>query len=431
MVNTAAAITVVIILLFLMALKMRIGIAMAITGIIGILWLAGIKAFPMIGVQAFDYVNSFPFSALLLFIFLGELLFNFGIGGDLSKAAIRWLSWLPGGLAMAAVAACAGFGAISGSSMAGVATIGVNMLPELDKSGYDRKLAVGSVCAPAALATMIPPSLTFILYGGIAEVSIGKLFMAGVFTGILMAALMWGYIFIRVIRNPSLAPRVEAFSWRDRFISLRPIWAPVLLIVMILYGLYGGVASPTEIAGVACFLAIVIGLAMRRLNWQSMKLAVLHTARTAGLFGLILVGASIFNYALILTALPQWLVTTVIAQASILMVWLVVVGICFLLGLFMVSTAIVLIMAPLLNSIALGIGIDPILMGVVTVLMMEMAVITPPVGINLYVMQGLRKDMPFEDIVAGTLPFLIPEFLALILVIIFPQIALWLPGRMI
>jgi tripartite ATP-independent transporter DctM subunit len=419
-------------LFLLMFFEMPIAFAMALVGFCGFAVLSNLDAaLNMVGLVPYTTSADYIFSVLPLFLLMGEFANISGIMGDAYGTIYKWIGHLPGGLAMATVGGCAGFGAVCGSSVATGATMCRVALPEMRKYNYDQGLATGCLAAGGTLGIMIPPSMQFILYGVVAEQSIGKLFMAGIFPGILLALLFMFAIYIGCRRNPSLGPASTKASWRERLVSLKGIWGVILLFAMVMGGIWGGFLTPTEAAAVGVFVSFILVIVRKQLNRKNMLTAMIGAFITTGMCLGILIGAMIFGYFVALTTLPMALAKFVSSLAipplgiliGILIVYLI-------LGCLMDALAMILLTMPIFIPVILALGFDPIWFGVILCLMCEMALITPPVGMNVFVISGM-SGVPMYTVFRGILPFLIAMVIGMIILIAFPQISLWLPRTML
>ncbi|MFH1652233.1 MAG: TRAP transporter large permease subunit [Chloroflexota bacterium] len=409
-----------------------IGIGMGLVGFLGSIYLIGTN--PTLGIlKAVPYrtAASYTLSVVPLFVLMGALASTGGLSRDIYYAAYRWLGRLRGGLAMSTVAACAGFAAICGSSPATAVAMGTVSLPEMERYKYDPSLATGSVAAGGTLGILIPPSLGFILYGLLAEESIGKLFLAGILPGILLAFLFIVAIYLMTLRNPKLGPAAPGTTFREKMAAFKGVWAITLLFVVVMGGFYFGVFSPTEAGGVGAFGALVITLSTRRLSWSKFVGAVVDTGKITSMVFLILIGAMIFGYFLAYTRLPFELAGFVTGLnlpplailTAVLLVYLA-------LGCIMDSLSLIILTTPIFLPLILALGFDPIWFGVIFVIILEAGLITPPVGMNVYIIKGVAKDVPMETIFRGILPFLAAMIFCIVILTAFPQIALFLPNLM-
>ncbi len=428
-------ITIIIIVLFFLFLAMGMPVfgALGISSVIGIYLLLGPRGLGAVPGVIYDRLNSFTLVAVPLFILMGEIIFVTDIGSDIFTAASLWLNRLTGGLAMASVVSAAIFGALCGVSIAGAATIGSFAIPEMLKRGYSKSMAIGPVTAAGALALLIPPSLAFILYGEVADESVGKLFIGGIVPGITLAFMMIIYIGIVCKMNPKLAPKLtDVVTWKMRFTSLARVWPSLVLIFLVLGGIYFGVCTPTEAAAVGCVGSFLINLHRRTLNWTVIQGIFMKTILTSGMILFIFTSALLFGYVLTLLEAPQNLI--MILEKAHLSHWMTLtfaMGVLILMGMFMDIVSVILISTPLLLPIILNLGYNSLWYGIIVGITCEMAVITPPIGLNLYIIKGVSPDyISLSDIIAGAIPFVFVELACLIIFIVFPELCLWLPGKM-
>jgi tripartite ATP-independent transporter DctM subunit len=382
---------------------------------------------------AHESVNSFVLTAVPLFILMAEILEFTGISADLYKAIERWVGKVRGGLAISSVLACAGFGAVSGSSAATSAAIGRIAIPEMINRGYSKSLAGGAVSTGGTLGLMIPPSLSFIVYGFMAEQSIPRLFMAGVFPGIMLAIMFSLYVFIHSSLRPSVAPTAPTATWGERFSSLWKVWAIVLLAAIILGGIYMGWFTPTEAAAVGTMVVLALAILYGKLSWKNFRGALLRTVTTSGFILLIIVGAMMFANLLATERIPRELSVLIgDMEVSRYIVLAAITGLFILLGMFMEGVAIMVLTVPILTPIVSGLGFDLVWFGVYMTMMVEMALITPPVGINCFVIAGIGKDygLTLEDTFRGIVPYTGLVLLGAVIITALPQLALWLPETM-
>ncbi|MBW1911255.1 MAG: TRAP transporter large permease, partial [Deltaproteobacteria bacterium] len=375
--------------------------------------------------------SSYGLTVIPLFVFMGQIAFHSGISRRLYDSAYVLVGSRRGGLAMATVAACAGFSAISGSTNATAATMGTVTIPEMKRYNYDMSLATGTVAAAGSLGILIPPSVIFIVYGILTEQSIGKLFAAGIFPGILLAGLFILTIYLRVLKNPSLAPPGPKTSFREKIKSFVGVLETLILFAMVMGGIFFGVFTPTEAAAAGAFLTILMAIIRRQLTWQGFIQSLADTTRISCMVMVIVTGAVIFGHFMAVTRLPfdlaNWVSTLPLPSWAIMGVIILV----YLFGgCFMDALAMIMLTIPIFFPVSQALGYDPIWFGVVIVLITEMGVITPPVGVNVYVVHGVAKDVPLEVIFRGVFPMLIALLICNIILLVFPQIALFLPGLM-
>ncbi len=424
-------------LILIVVLIVLLGLGTPIAFCLGFLGAAGILAFLDIGVLyqiaeiAADSGTSLFLLTLPLFVLMAEVVSFSGLGDDIYTAAHDWLSWLPGGLAISSIATCTGFAAISGSSPATAATVGLVSIPEMIKRGYNRYLAVGSIAAGGTLGILIPPSITMIIYGIITEVSIGKLFIAGIIPGIILALILSLSVAIAVKMKPGLAPRVEGVSWSQRFASLKRVWAFVILAISIIGSIYAGIATPTESAAIGATLAIIIALIYRRLTVAAIHGALLRTVGVTAMIMFLVIGGNVMAFLLSTLSIPQYVTEAVnVLQLSKWAIMAIINVILIVMGCLLDPMAIMVISLPILFPIVMELGFDPVWFGIVITINVEMGMITPPVGLNLFILKGSVPGISMKDIVGGSLPFLLLLLLGLVLIMAFPSLATWLPGRM-
>ena len=420
-------------MLALMFLGVPIGVAMGAVGFFGFAWVNGWNsALNMLALAPYSAVATYVLSVVPLFVLMGHLANETGIGRELYATAQTWLKHRRGGLAMATVAACAGFAAISGSSVATAATMTTVALPQMRKMGYDPRLATGSVAAGGTLGILIPPSVIFLIYGFLTETSIGKLFLAGVLPGILLTVLFVFTIAIVTWHNPKLAPTVqERASFADRLKALREVWAVAALFTLVIGGMYGGVFTATEAAGIGAFGTLILALMRGRLTWATLWRSLASTAETVAIITVILVGAVVLGYFLAVTQLPmklsQALADSGLSPTSIM---LMIIAAYLIMGAFMDELAMILLTVPILFPVTQALGYDPVWFGVIIVIVCQAGMIAPPVGLNVFVISGMVKDVPMQDIYRGILPFLAAMVVLLGLLMAAPEIALYLPRTM-
>jgi len=420
------------VMLILMALKMPIAFAMAFVGFIGMWYVQGIDAIlPIMAVGPWIVVTQFVFCVLPFFVLMGMFAFYGGISRDLYDTAYKWVGHQPGGLSMASIAGCAGFAAICGCSTATAASMGTIALPEMKRYNYNDSLATGSVAAGGTLGILIPPSMGFIIYAILTEESVGELFIAGIFPGILLAGTYMLSSYIRCRFNPRLGPRGEAISFKEKVLSLKGTGAMLFLFLLVMGGIYLGVFSPTEAGAIGAFGALVISLASRRLSRNTFVDSLLETGKLIAMIFAILCGVKILGYFIAVSKIPMELSDFIVSLgASPYVVLVLILFVYVILGMLMNIMPMIMLTLPILYPTILGLGFDPIWFGVIMVIMMEMGQITPPVGINVYVISGIAKDVPMGTIFKGIIPFWGCQVLIIIILVFFPQIATFLPAMM-
>ena len=420
----------VVFLVVILFSKFPVAFCMALVGLLGFGYLVSPEAALNIIVKDFYTVfSSYSLTVVPLFVFMGQILFYAGISRKLYDAAYAWLGHYKGGLAMATVGACAGFSAICGSTNATAATMATVALPEMKRFKYRDELATGVVAAGGSLGILIPPSVIFIVYGIMTEQSIGKLFMAGIFPGILLSILFILTIYIWVSINPEMAPRVEKQGFRVRIRSLTGLIEVIILFVLVMGGLFIGIFTPTEAGAVGAFGGLIIPLVRRQLSWQGFIMALYSSTRTTCMIFMIVAGATVFGHFLAVTTIPTTLSTWVVGLPIPPWAVMIVVMFFFLIGgCFMDALGMIMLTIPIFYPVAIALGYDPIWFGVVIVLVTELGVITPPVGINVYVVSGIARNVPLEIIFKGAIPFVLTLLTYVIIMVFFPQIALFLPS---
>jgi C4-dicarboxylate transporter DctM subunit len=420
----------VVLLIALLFSKFPVAFCMALIGLVGFGYLvAPAPALSIIIKDFYTVFSSYDLTVVPLFVFMGQILFYSGISRKLYDAAFTWFGHYRGGLAMATVGACASFSAICGSTNATAATMASVALPEMTRFKYRDELATGVVAAGGSLGILIPPSVIFIVYGIMTEQSIGKLFMAGILPGILLSTLFILTIYIWVLARPDMAPRIERQSFKKRIRSLAGLIEVLLLFVLVMGGLFIGIFTPTEAGAVGAFGGVLIPLVSGRLTWKGFLEGLYSSTRTTCMILMIVSGATVFGHFLAVSTIPSTLSSWVVGLP--LPTWgimLVIMFFFFIGGCFMDALGMILLTIPIFYPVAIAIGYDPIWFGVVIVLVTELGVITPPVGINVYVVSGIARNVPLEVIFKGTFPFVLTLVTYLVIMILFPQIALFLPS---
>jgi tripartite ATP-independent transporter DctM subunit len=422
-------------LFLLLALRMQIGFSMAVVGFLGYALLGSLKpSFTVLGFEPFKIGVQYSLTVIPLFILMGQFA-NYSkyskMGSEIYQTVYRWVGFLPGGLSMATVVACGGFAAISGSSLAAAATMGMVALPEMKRFKYDDALATGCIAAGGTLGILIPPSTVMIIYAILTEQPIETLFIAGILPGVLLCGLFVLTVYILAKVKPALGPPGPKFTMKERVFSLKDTWSILTLFFIVIGGLYTGWFTPTEAAGVGAFGALVITLVKRRLTWSNLTDSLAQTTRTTAMVFLILIGAHIFGYFLTLSEIPEQLsILATEAGLNRYVIVSIIILMYIVLGCFMEGLAIMVLTIPIIYPLVLDMGFDPIWFGVMITLVMEMSLITPPVGINVFIISGISKDVPMYTIFRGILPFWFAILACIIILMIFPQIALFLPNTM-
>jgi len=417
--------------LVLALLGLPLAFSFATVGFMGIMLIQGAEAgLSTLGEAPYTETASYVLSTIPLFVLMGQLAFHSRISRDLFLAAYKWMGKLPGGLALATILSCTGFAACTGSSVASAATMGTLAYPEMKRFNYSPRLATGAIAAGGTLGILIPPSTIFIIYGIITETSIGDLFVAGILPGILLSFLFCLLVYFMCKKDPRLGPPSEGFSWKERFSSLTGVWAMLLLFLVVVAGLYFGIFAPSEAGAMGAFGALVIAIARGRLTWASAYAAVVETLRITCFSLTTLIGAMVFNTLLSITGLPQtisgWVTGLPVPPFFILVI------ICLFyipLGMVIEGLPMILLTMPFVYPIIESFGYSPVWFGVLICVLVELSLITPPVGINIFIVQGVTK-VPSYDVAMGVLPFVIAFLAGLGLLMAFPQISLFLPNAM-
>jgi tripartite ATP-independent transporter DctM subunit len=416
----------------LVFLRFPIGIALAIVGGVGLYWVDGsASTLFQLGSIPFGTAYKYDLSVIVLFVFMGNLALASGMSASLYDMARSLVGHWRGGLASATIVGCAGFAAVSGSSLASAVTMGRVALPEMDRYNYSKSLATGSVAAGGTLGILIPPSTGFIVYAILTEVSIGKLFLAGILPGLLLTGLFVLAVYVVTTLNPAAGPAAEKLPLRERLRSVGRASALLIVIFVVLGGIYIGVFTPVEAASVGAFATLVIALVQRRLTWTIFQDCVLQSVKSFAMVFLILIGAFIFNPFLALTGIPQAIAEWVGALnlSPLALIALVTIGY-IILGTFLEGFAILVLTIPIVFPMVMAAGFDPIWFGVLVVVLLEMGLISPPLGLNVFVVQGI-SNVPVGQIFRGIMPFWAAMIVCAILLILFPDIALLLPNTMI
>ncbi|MHB9150882.1 MAG: TRAP transporter large permease [Thermoleophilia bacterium] len=418
-------------LVFLLAVGVPVGFAMGMVGTAGLMWVGGLDAvLSILSTTPYRSVANFTLATVPLFIFMAEVVTRTNMSREIFDAAGKWLGRTRGGLAMATVLASAGMGAISGSSVAAAAALSSTTVPEMQRAGYSARVSAGVVTVAGTLAVLIPPSIPLVLYGIITETSIGQLLIAGIIPGLMSAAVYFCGIYIWGKIAPAAMPKAESYSWRTKLITLKPLWPFLVLGILVIGTLYAGIGTATESAAIGAFGAALIGLITRRIGMRGLYAAGLHTAKLSSMIFTIIIGAMILGYFFSLTRTPQRLIE-VIADAG-LPSWGVmglIVIMYLAMGAAMDQVAILLLTLPLTFPIAMELGYSPIWFGIVVTVLSEIGLVTPPVGLNAYVVSAASK-VPLGEVFRGTTVMLVFALVTLAIVIAFPSISTWLPSLM-
>lgn len=422
----------VVALLVLLFLGMNIGFTMVVVGFFGYLICTNMTA--ALGLFAsvpLSTVNNYGLSVIPLFVLMGQFAYYAGISQDLYTFCNKWIGRVPGGLAGATIVACAFFAAICGSATATTATLGVVCLPEMRKYNYKDELACGSIAAGGTLGILIPPSTGFILFAIQAEESIGTMFAAGILPGIFLAAVYVMTIMILVKKNPSLAPKPEKVSFIEKLKAIKGVLAIVILFVIVLGGIFAGIFSANEGAAIGAAGALIFMIGKRKFSWENLKKSCMDTLRTSGMIFMIMIGAYIFGYFLTLTRLPMMLAETV-ASSNVpdFLVIIAILAIYAVLGCFVDSLPLIVLLTPIFLPIVTDMGFSAVWFGVLMVMIMQLGLITPPVGMCVYVMKGIAKDVSLGRIFKGVIPFVVALIVAVLIVALVEPLSLGLPALM-
>lgn len=415
-------------LIAMIALAIPIGAALGLLGVgLGLVF-SPVALDRALGEIFWRSSNDFLIVAVPMFVLLGELVLRAGIAKRMYDALGHWLSWLPGGLMHTNVGSCAMFAATSGSSVATAATLGTVAMPECERHGYNRRLFLGTLASGGTLGILIPPSINLIVYGLLTNTSVPKLYLAGFLPGILLALLFMGTVLVACLIRPDFGGEPVRSSWRARFHSLIDLLPPLFLFLLVIGSIYAGLATPTEAAALGVIGALVLSVWTGTLSVDMLKDALLSTMRTTGVIMLIILAAVYLNFVLAAVGLTREL-TQFIESLGLTPLQMIIAIVVFyiVLGCFLETFSMMLTTVPLIAPIIIALGYDPIWFGILLMVLLEMALITPPIGINLYVIQGIRNDIRFNDVAIGSFPFVVAMALTVVLLIAFPQVALWLP----
>ncbi len=412
----------------LLAIGMHIGFAMALAGLVGTMMLLPPEAaLSLFGLTVFETALSFELIIIPLFVLMGQFATAGGLSQDLYRAFNVWLGNLPGGLGLATIGACGAFAAICGSSLATAAAMSKVALPEMRRYNYDPRLATGSIAAGGTLGILIPPSVIMVLYGILTETSVADLFIAGIIPGILLVVFFMMTIFLLATLNPALGPRGRKTNVIEKVEAFKRVWGTLLLFIIVLGGIYSGIFTPTEAAGIGAFGALGLAIFGGKMNKTSFVQAILDSVDTTAMVFTILIGAIVFKNLIALLRFPEMIETWMLALSLSPMGVLVLILIIYiLLGAVLDTMAMILLTLPVFFPIVSGLGFDPVWFGVLVVIVIELALITPPMGINVFVIKGMVPDVSLGKIYIGVMPFVIAQIVLLILVVLIPELAMWL-----
>lgn len=423
----------IVVMLILLALRMPIGIAMLLVGITGFAWLNGLPAaLSSLGNAPYSYSTVYDLAVIPLFVLMGNCAAVSGMSRDLYAAAYAWLGHLRGGLASATIAACAGFAAVSGSSIASAVTMGRVCLPEMKRYKYSDALATGTVAAGGTLGILIPPSTAFVIYAILTEQSIGRLLLAGFLPGLLLSLLFILAIAVWTYLKPDIGPPGERASREERIRTLVQSGLMIAIVAISIGGIYVGAFTPSEAAAVGAFLSFALALWRRTITWESLSTILIETVKTTAFVFLILIGAFVFGPFLALSGLPEQITTSLVAmELPRYLILFALILIYMMLGMFLEGFSILVLTLAIVIPIVDALGFDLIWFGVIMVIVLEMGLISPPVGINVFVVKGLVPEVPIGVVFKGILPFWLAMGICILLLILFPQIALFIPNTMI
>ena len=416
----------------MMLLRVPVGMAMGLVGVSGFAYLVGTgPAFKIVGHTSMRTVTDYTFGVIPMFLLMGAFVTNSGMSRELFRAANAFLGHRRGGLGIATIAACGGFAAISGSSVATAATFSTVAYPEMRRYGYPQSFATGVIAAGGTLGAMLPPSTVLAVYGIITEQDIGKLFIAGIMPGILAASMYMITVTLIGALRPGFLPSGPRTPWPERLAGLREIWAMLLLFVFVIGGMYGGLFTPTEAGGMGAGGAFLVGILRGRLTGPDIRRSLLQATRTAAAVFTVLIGALLFGYFLTVTQTPQkvteFLTGLGIGRYGVLALIMVMY---IVLGCLMDSLAMIILTVPIIFPVIKELGFDPIWFGIIIVMTVELGLIHPPVGMIVFVIKSVVPDVNFATIFRGVIPFIITDLIRLVILIAFPIIALWLPSHM-
>ncbi len=421
-----------VVLFLLMFLRVPIGVAMGIVGVGGFAALKGWSAaFNLLVNSPWRTVTDYSLSVIPLFILMGVFASASGMSRELFRVSRAWAGHRRGGLAVSAILACGGFAAINGSAVATAATMTKVALPEMRRAGYDPATAAGTIAIGGTLGIMIPPSVTMLIYALLTEQDVARLFMAGVIPGVLAIAIYIITIQILARRNPDVFPTLPREGYRERFVALREVWATLLLFLIVVVSMYGGIVTVTEAAAIGAVGALAIGVARRRLGWDKIQACLVDALRTSASIFIIAVGAFLFSYFLTITRTTQgitdFLVHLPIGPYGVLALLLLIY---LILGAIMDELAMIILTVPIVFPAMMALGFDPTWFGVIIVMTVTLGLICPPVGMNVFVINAMARDIGLFQIYRGVMPFVAASIVLLVILCIFPSISLFLPNTM-
>lgn len=422
------AIVIIIVLFALLAIGLEIGASLGLVAIVGLLWFST-QPLSNIPVQFWGLTNSFILTAIPMFILMGELFSQTGISKRLFWGVDKWVGFLPGGIASTVIGACSVFAAITGSSVAGAATMGAISIRSMRERKYNMKLTFGVISAGGTLGILIPPSIIMIVYGAFEGLNIGRLFAAGLIPGLILSSTFILTIVVIVKIKPHWTPKPESYSWKERLISIRELTPSFIIIFIVLGGVFGGVMTPTEAASVGVAATLILSLVYRSLSWTIFKSSLEAAVRTTSMLLLVAITAKALAFLMFYLGMDKMFSSFILGAGfgkygTLALIF----GIYLILGMFFEGISMMVITLPFVMPIIGGFGLSGYWFAVPLVIMVEASLITPPVGLNLYVLQAIAPDYDVLDVAKGALPFLLPMLLVVVLVVVFPELALWFPN---
>jgi len=412
--------------------RMPVAYVMTLVGFVGFAYIRTFdSALKLVSRDFYDIFSSYGLTVIPMFVLMGQLAFNAGIGRKLYDCAYAFVGFIRGGLAMATVSACCAFGTVSGSSQGTAATFAVVGLPEMKRYGYGGRLSGGAVASGGTLGMVMPPSVVMIVYGILTEQSIGKLFVAGIVPAIFMTVVFCVAIYLYCTYWPDQGPAGEKMTWRERFQTLSELGDILVIFIVVMGGLFVGYFTPTEAGGVGSFAVLVAALTRRSLTWQGFVKSLYETLKTSSMILLLIAGSAIYGHFLAVTRIPfelgHWVAGLNLPPWGVifLIVFVYLIG-----GCFIDALALIMLTIPIFYPVVLNLGYDPIWFGVIILLVTQMGVITPPVGINVYVVNGIDKSISLEDVFIGSMPFLLAIIFSTVVMVFWPEMVTWLPNKM-
>jgi tripartite ATP-independent transporter DctM subunit len=415
---------------FLIIIGIPIAYALGFSALLGIIFGSGGAALTKLGLTPFSVFHGLNWLPLPMFILMAFIISETDIGRDIFSTANKWLSRIPGGLVVACIWAEAAMAATMGVSGTTILTVGTVAVPEMEKLGCDKKFSLGALLSGGVLGPLIPPSIPLIVYAILSQQSIGKLFIAGIIPGILLAIMLSAYTMMACLRNPALAPRPSGAIWKERLVSLRKVWPVIIVILGVLGGIYLGVVTATEAGAAGVLIILLIAFVFYRFRLANLGRAMSEAATLTGMVGLMIIATTIFSFVVGVSGLAQRLSSIIVASGlSPMMVIISINIVLLLLGCIMDGLAILMVTMPLFIPLVINLGFDPVWFGIIVTVNIEIALITPPVALNLFLVSGTFR-VPATDVIRGVAPFLVVLIIFLGLLIAFPQISLWLPSMM-